>query len=86
MRFLDTPSGTIRLPAFFPDATYGAIRAGAFEDVYAAGLFGCEMNSYHLMTKPGAKLVKAAADLAARAGISKKEAYKRMLNHGGDDD
>ena len=28
----------------------------------------------------------AAADLARRTGISKKEAYKRMLNHGGDDD
>jgi len=28
----------------------------------------------------------AAADLAARAGISKKEAYKRMLNKGGTDD
>ena len=29
---------------------------------------------------------RAAADLARRAGISKKEAYRRMLNHGGDDD
>ena len=28
----------------------------------------------------------AAANLAARAGISKKEAYKRMLNKGGNDD
>ena len=28
----------------------------------------------------------AAADLAARAGISKKEAYKRMLNHGDKND
>ena len=28
----------------------------------------------------------AAADLAARTGISKKEAYKRMLHHGGDND
>ena len=28
----------------------------------------------------------AAADLAARAGISKKEAYKRLLEKGGDDD
>ncbi len=28
----------------------------------------------------------AAADLAARAGISKKEAYKRLLEHGGGDD
>ena len=28
----------------------------------------------------------AAADLAARAGISKKEAYKRLLEKGGNDD
>ncbi len=28
----------------------------------------------------------AAASLAARTGISKKEAYKRMINHGGDND
>lgn len=28
----------------------------------------------------------AAADLAARAGISKKEAYRRMLNKGGEND
>ena len=28
----------------------------------------------------------AAADLAARTGISKKEAYKRLLDKGGDDD
>ncbi len=28
----------------------------------------------------------AAVDLARRTGISKKEAYKRMLNHGGDND
>ena len=41
MRLLETPSGVIRLPAFFPDATYGAIRAGSFEDVYAAQLQGC---------------------------------------------
>ena len=39
MRFLDTPRHDP--PArLLPDATYGAIRAGAFEDVYAAGLSG----------------------------------------------
>jgi len=68
MRFLDTPSGTIRLPTFFPDATYGAIRAGSFEDVYAAGLWGCEMNSYHLMTKPGSKLIKRLGGLHGFTG------------------
>ena len=61
MNHLETPSGAVALPAFFPDATYGAIRAGSFEDVYSAGLSGCEMNSYHLMTKPGAKLVRSWA-------------------------
>ncbi len=68
MRTLETPSGPVRLPAFFPDATYGAIRAGSFEDVDAAGLMGCEMNSYHLMTKPGAKLVKSLGGLHGFTG------------------
>lgn len=68
MRYLETPSGSVRLPAFFPDATYGAIRAGSFDDVYAAGLTGCEMNSYHLMTKPGAKLIKSLGGLHGFTG------------------
>lgn len=68
MNHLETPSGAVALPAFFPDATYGAIRAGSFEDVYSAGLSGCEMNSYHLMTKPGAKLVKALGGLHGFTG------------------
>ena len=68
MKHLDTPAGQIPLPAFFPDATYGAIRAGTFDDVYAAGLYGCEMNSYHLMTKPGAKLIKSLGGLHGFTG------------------
>ena len=68
IKTLETPSGAVKLPAFFPDATYGAIRAGAFEDVYSAGLVGCEMNSYHLMTKPGAKLVKSLGGLHGFTG------------------
>ena len=70
MKALITPSGSVPLPAFFPDATYGAIRAGAFEDVYSAGLPGCEMNSYHLMTKPGAKLIKSFGGLHGFTGYS----------------
>lgn len=68
MQFIDTSAGRLPLPAFFPDATYGAIRAGSFEDVYRAGLFGCEMNSYHLMTKPGAKLIKTLGGLHGFTG------------------
>ena len=68
MKHLETPAGRVPLPAFFPDATYGAIRAGSFEDVYRGGLYGCEMNSYHLMTKPGAKLVKSLGGLHGFTG------------------
>ena len=63
-----TPAGEIPLPAFFPDATYGGVRAGSFADVYAAGLFGLEMNSYHLMSKPGARLVKSLGGLHGFTG------------------
>ena len=34
----------------------------------------------------GGRTKNAAAELAARSGISKKEAYKRLLNQGGEDD
>lgn len=68
MKYLETPTAAIPLPAFLPDATYGAIRAGSFEDVYAAGLSGCEMNSYHLMTRPGAKLIKSLGGLHGFTG------------------
>ena len=68
MKHLDTPSGRVPLPAFFPDATYAAVRAADFGAVERAGLHGCEMNSYHLMTKPGAKLVKALGGLHGFSG------------------
>ena len=34
----------------------------------------------------GGRTKDAAAELAARSGISKKEAYKRLLEQGGDND
>ena len=64
MKYLDVPSGRVPLPAFFPDATYAAVRAASFADVEAAGLFGLEMNTYHLMTKPGARLIKSLGGAA----------------------
>ena len=68
MKELITSVGPIPLPAFFPDATYGAVRAASFEDVYRSGLLGLEMNTYHLMTKPGAKLIKALGGLRGFTG------------------
>ena len=68
MKYLDLPSGRVPLPAFFPDATYAAVRAASFADVEAAGLFGLEMNTYHLMTKPGARLIKSLGGLHGFSG------------------
>ena len=68
MKYLDVPSGRVPLPAFFPDATYAAVRAASFADVETAGLFGLEMNTYHLMTKPGARLIKSLGGLHGFSG------------------
>lgn len=63
MTELATLHGAVRLPAFFPDATYGAIRAAGFDDAIAAGVPGLVMNTFHLYQRPGAKLVKALGGL-----------------------
>ena len=68
MKEINTPSGALPLPAFFPDATYAAVRAASFREVEEAHLYGCEMNSYHLMTKPGAKQIKALGGLHGFSG------------------
>ena len=63
MKTLDLPHGRVPLPAFFPDATYGAIRATGFEDAEATGIQGLVMNSYHLYNRPGARLIKSLGGL-----------------------
>ncbi|MGI6174101.1 MAG: tRNA guanosine(34) transglycosylase Tgt [Christensenellales bacterium] len=63
-----TNHGEVPLPAFFPDATYGALRCTGFEDAEDARLFGCVMNTYHLYNRPGAKTVKSLGGLHAFTG------------------
>ena len=65
---LKTPHGDVPLPAFFPDATHGALRATGFEDGEDAGLYGCVMNTYHLYRRPGARLIKSLGGLHAFTG------------------
>ena len=57
MKELVTRRGPVPMPAFFPDATYGALRATGFDDAEAAGVPGVVMNTFHLYQRPGAKLV-----------------------------
>lgn len=59
---------TLPLPAFFPDATRGFLRAASAQDAQAAGVRGMEMSTWHLLSKPGPSLVKAAGGLHAFTG------------------
>ena len=63
MNELKTAHGTVKLPAFFPDGTRGAVRCVDTADLEACKIPGIVMNTYHLMTKPGAATVKALGGL-----------------------
>ncbi len=68
---LDTVStchGSLQLPAFLPDATFGTVRATDAGDVYAAGIRALVMNTFHLMQKPGSSTIQALGGLHAMSG------------------
>ena len=65
---LDLPHGTVSLPAFFPDATRGVVRSVDSTDLINCSVNGLVMNTYHLMTKPGAATVKGVGGLHKFAG------------------
>ena len=71
MNTLHTPHGTVPLPAFFPDATHGCVRATGFDDVIDTHTPGLVMNTYHLFNRPGPKLVKALGGLHGFTGFSR---------------
>jgi len=68
MKELVTRRGAVPLPAFFPDATYGALRAAGFDDAESAQVPGVVMNTFHLYQRPGARLVKSLGGLHAFCG------------------
>jgi queuine tRNA-ribosyltransferase len=55
---IKTKHGEIKLPAFMPDATYGAIRNLSFEDVKKSGIDEIVTTTLHLEQKLGSKYVK----------------------------
>lgn len=54
---LKTPHGILRLPAFFPDATRGAVRSIDSADLENCGVQGIVVNTFHLLSKPGARII-----------------------------
>jgi len=63
MKELILPHGKVKLPAFFPDGTRGVVRCVDAADLEACKVPGLVMNTYHLMTKPGASTIKALGGL-----------------------
>jgi len=62
--------GSINIPAFFPDATRGAVRCVCPADLKACHVEGLVMNTFHLMEKPGRSVVKAMGGLHKFTGWS----------------
>ncbi|MEA4812142.1 MAG: tRNA guanosine(34) transglycosylase Tgt [Anaerolineaceae bacterium] len=63
MKTLHANGQVLKLPVFFPDATYGFVRSLTGEDLQSIGLQGVEMNSFHLMQKPGSTVISALGGL-----------------------
>ncbi len=49
LKYLNTLHGKLKLPAFFPDATYGKIRAIRISDLKKSKTSGVVVNAYHLL-------------------------------------
>jgi queuine tRNA-ribosyltransferase len=62
---IETAHGRLHLPAYFPDATRGAVRTVDSLDLVACGVRGLVVNAFHLSTRPGAGLIKSLGGIHA---------------------
>jgi queuine tRNA-ribosyltransferase len=60
---LSTPHGVLETPAFFPVATFGAVRGLAPDELARVGVQGVLANTYHLHLRPGEELIAAHGGL-----------------------
>lgn len=68
MQTLTLPHGRLDFPVFLPDATFGYVRTSDSADLEACRIQAVVMNTFHLMQKPGASVVKALGGLHRMAG------------------
>lgn len=54
---LNTPHGTLKIPAFLPDATRAVVRSIDSKDIEDCGIEGVVINTFHLLSKPGARIL-----------------------------
>ncbi len=58
-----TRRGTLAVPTFLPDATRAGVRGVSSEDLRGIGIEGVVVNAFHLLRRPGARVVQAAGGL-----------------------
>ncbi|MDX1468287.1 MAG: tRNA guanosine(34) transglycosylase Tgt [Acidimicrobiia bacterium] len=63
---LQTPHGSVKTPAFMPVGTRAAVKAVDVDDLVAVGAEIVLANTYHLMLRPGSKVI---ADLGGLHGF-----------------
>ncbi len=63
MGVLTTPHGDVRTPAFMPVGTAGSVKGLSPEEIRAAGTQILLANTYHLMLRPGASVIRELGGL-----------------------
>jgi queuine tRNA-ribosyltransferase len=60
---LATRRGTLPNPSFLPDATRAGVRGATSDDLRGIGVEGVVVNAFHLLRRPGARVVQAAGGI-----------------------
>ena len=60
---LGTRHGTLDVPTFLPDATRAGVRGVSSADLRQVGIEGVVVNAFHLLRRPGARVVQAAGGI-----------------------
>jgi queuine tRNA-ribosyltransferase len=60
---LVTRRGTLAVPTFLPDATRAGVRGLSSEDLRDVGVEGVVVNAFHLLRRPGARVVQGGGGL-----------------------
>ncbi len=68
---INLKSGSLALPEYLPDATFGQVRSVDSAATAECGIQALMMNTFHLMQKPGATTVKSLGGLHRFSGWEK---------------
>jgi queuine tRNA-ribosyltransferase len=60
---LVTRRGALPVPSFLPDATRAGVRGVSSEDLRAVGVEAVVVNAFHLLRRPGARVIKAGGGI-----------------------